>query len=75
MNFQAYLPNRISYNTVIDACVRDNNKLEDAFGLMHEMEFAGIAADEITYATVIKACSKGGEGGKGSKLIEDNERK
>lgn len=46
-------PNEVTYNSLIDACVRAS-KMELAWRFLDEMQSEGLAPDNFTYSTLIK---------------------
>jgi len=46
-------PSTITFNSLIDSCVRSGN-LERAWGILDMMREQGVAADNFTYSTLIK---------------------
>lgn len=46
-------PNDVTYNSMIDACVRCNN-MKSAWSLLTEMNANDIIPDNFTYSTLIK---------------------
>ena len=52
---KAYLiqPNDVTYNSLIDVCVRCD-KMNSAWGLLSEMQESNIVPDNFTYSTLIK---------------------
>jgi pentatricopeptide repeat protein len=50
-------PNNITYNSVIDCCIK-NNELGMAEKMFHEMVVSGLKPDIITFSTLIKGCLK-----------------
>ena len=46
-------PNDVTYNSMIDACVRCNN-MKSAWALLSEMKNFNIIPDNFTYSTLIK---------------------
>jgi pentatricopeptide repeat domain-containing protein 1 len=46
-------PNDVTYNSLIDACVRCN-KMQQAWSLLNEMQDQNIHPDNFTYSTLIK---------------------
>jgi len=46
-------PNDVTYNSMIDVCVRSNN-MGNAWNLLTEMKKAEIMPDNFTYSTLIK---------------------
>jgi pentatricopeptide repeat protein len=47
------VPNDVTFNSLIDACVRAN-KMHKAWGLLKEMQESGVHPDNFTYSTLIK---------------------
>lgn len=57
MTSQGIAPSGATFNTLIDACVR-NNQLEAIEGLLKDMKLCGLQPNLITYSTIIKGvCS------------------
>jgi pentatricopeptide repeat protein len=50
-------PNNITYNSVIDCCIK-NNELERAEEMFREMTTSNLKPDIITFSTIIKGCLK-----------------
>jgi pentatricopeptide repeat protein len=48
-----YQPNDVTYNSMIDVCVRCN-RMDTAWQLLAEMEQVGLKPDNFTYSTLIK---------------------
>ena len=46
-------PNDVTYNSMIDACVR-SNKMSNAWQLLNEMQQENVHPDNFTYSTLIK---------------------
>lgn len=46
-------PNDVTYNSLIDACVR-SNRMSHAWTLLNEMQEQNIHPDNFTYSTLIK---------------------
>ncbi len=63
-------PDQISYNTLLNAlshCADDpevHMPMEEAMELVRRMEAAGIAADVVTFSTVLRVCVKATEAGR-----------
>lgn len=53
MKQQGLRPNDVTYNSIIDACVRCN-KMHSAWSLLAEMQANQITPDNFTYSTLIK---------------------
>ena len=53
MKMQCLKPNDVTYNSLIDACVRCN-RLNSAWQLLSEMQQNNIVPDNFTYSTLIK---------------------
>merc|ERR1719472_677886 len=53
-------PSVVTYNAVIDSCVR-NNQLDEIEGLLQDMKTRRITPNLITYSTVIKGLSQKGD--------------
>ena len=59
-------PNSVTYNSLIDTCVR-SGRLPLAWEFLEEMQKEGICPDNFTYSTLIK-------GIKGQENVKDLER-
>lgn len=46
-------PNDVTYNSLIDACVR-SNQMREAWKLLNEMQVNNIVPDNFTFSTLIK---------------------
>jgi len=46
-------PNEVTYNSLIDACVRAN-RMTLAWSFLDEMQTEGLSPDNFTYSTLIK---------------------
>ena len=53
MKSQKLQPNDVTFNTLIDCCVRAN-KMPKAWTLLKEMQESDITPDNFTYSTIIK---------------------
>lgn len=50
---EGVLPNTITFNSLIDCCVRTNSQ-DRAWKVLDEMKSKGIKADNYTYSTLFK---------------------
>lgn len=66
---QGLKANDITFNTMIDACVKANS-IELCFKLYEEMQEKGIKPDVFTYSSLIKAIKWGGGEGNIKKILE-----
>jgi len=51
-------PNSITYNTVLDAAVRDGDSATSAWDLLEEMRLAGLQPDKFTCSIMVKGLSR-----------------
>merc|ERR1719515_329863 len=59
MQEASFACNRITYNTIIDALVREGD-VDKAASVLRDMELKGVTPDLVTYSTVIKGhCARG----------------
>merc|ERR1719515_481282 len=59
MQEASFACNRITYNTIIDALVREGD-VDKAASVLRDMELKGVTPDLISYATLIKGhCARG----------------
>lgn len=53
MKVEGLTPNDVTYNSMIDVCVR-SNKMSEAWQLFAEMKSNSVIPDNFTYSTLIK---------------------
>ena len=61
--------NDVTYNSIIDACVRCG-KMDKAWNLFIEMQDNGITPDNFTFSTLIKGIKRTGNNGRDRKDLD-----
>lgn len=61
MSSKGLAPNVVSYNAVIDACVKGNDDVECAIGFFREMVGRKIKPDSKTFNSLLAGCSRTGK--------------